>query len=65
MQEGEKAVADKVYRAAKRGRCGTLRVHTAALAICLINSDDADARAKNLDLARQIHRDVLVRIPCT
>lgn len=53
-------MAQKVYRAALRSRCGTLRVHTAALGICLIRTDSMPSHEDNLALAREIHRDVLV-----
>ena len=61
MQEGETPMAQKVYRAALRSRCGTLRVHTAALGICLIRTDSMLSHEDSLALAREIHRDVVVR----
>jgi hypothetical protein len=63
IQEGEKVTAQKVYRAALRSRCGTLRVHTAALSICLIKTDCVASQEENLSLAREIHRDVVVCCP--
>lgn len=57
-------MAQKVYRVALRNRCGTLRVQTAALGICLIRTEDSIApHEENLSLARKIHRNVLVCYP--
>ena len=58
-------MAQKVYRAALRSRCGTIRVHTAALGICLIRTESMLSRADSLSLARDIHRDVMVCLYCT
>lgn len=61
MQEGNRALALEMYRVALRSRCGTLRVHTAALGATLLRLRDPSARDEDLATAQAIHNDVLVR----